>query len=130
MKSKFVVLFLSALALFATAQAAEKTGCQCTDCKCDKCTCGTEKPASPAAAETAKPAGNPLVGVIVDIMADKQSLLVKHEEIPGVMRAMTMLLRVDEAGLKAAVKGAPVTGTLIRREKIWWLDDVKVAGKE
>lgn len=112
-------------------------GCKCCVGK-DVCCCHAEEApttAAPApkpapAPESAASAGHPLVGVIVDVMPDRQALLVKHEEIPGVMRAMTMLLRVDEAGLKAAVKGAPVTGLLVRREKIWWLDAVKVTASK
>lgn len=112
-------------------------GCKCCIGK-DVCCCHAEEAATTAAPapkptpapESTASAGHPLVGVIVDVMPDRQALLVKHEEIPGVMRAMTMLLRVDEAGLKAAVKGAPVTGLLVRREKIWWLDAVKVTASK
>jgi len=36
------------------------------------------------------PRRHPIKGVIVDVRTDRQALPVKHEAIPGVMRAMTM----------------------------------------
>jgi Cu/Ag efflux protein CusF len=75
----------------------------------------------------AAPARHPLKGVIVDVVADKTSLLVKHEEIPGVMRAMTMLLKVTESELKSVQKGQAVTGLLVRKPDGWWLEEVKAA---
>lgn len=59
----------------------------------------------------------PLQGVIVDILADQSALLVKHEEIPGFMPAMTMLFKVDAVTLKAAQKDQAITGTLVQRER-------------
>ena len=120
------------IAFAGETKAANSKNCGCKCCVGKEvCCCHVEdEPAAtpPAAvsAEKEKPAGHPLTGVIVDIMADRQALLVKHEEIPGVMKAMTMLLRVDEAALKSATKNAPVTGQLVRRGAVWWLDDVKV----
>lgn len=69
----------------------------------------------------------PLKGVVVDILADQSSLLVKHEEIPGYMMAMTMMFKVDDATLKAATKGQAITGTLVERDDGFWLEDVKPA---
>lgn len=85
--------------------------------------------AAEAATETAaKPAaGHPLRGVIVAVLAEKSSLLVKHEEIPGVMRAMTMLLKVDADTLAAARKDQAITATLLKKPDGWWLQDVKPA---
>ena len=74
---------------------------------------------------TAQPVGHPLRGVIVDVLAAKQALLVKHEEIPGVMRAMTMMLKVDAPTLAAAKKGESITATLVRKDDGWWLENVK-----
>ena len=94
--------------------------------------CATPPAAAPAAtteaAETtaAKPAeGHPLRGVIVGVLAERSSLLVKHEEIPGVMRAMTMLLKVDADTLAAAKKDQAITATLLKKADGWWLQDVK-----
>lgn len=52
--------------------------------------------------------------------------MVKHEEIPGVMRAMTMMFRVDEATLKSVQKGQSITAMMSRQADEWWLHDVKV----
>lgn len=52
--------------------------------------------------------------------------MVKHEEIPGVMRAMTMLFRVDAATLKTSEKGQAITAMMSRQSDEWWLHDVKV----
>jgi Cu/Ag efflux protein CusF len=80
-----------------------------------------------------KPAAklHPLKGVVVDVMTDKSALLVKHEEIPGVMRAMTMMFLVDAETLGRVKKGDAITGQMGRDEnKKWILRDVKVAAKE
>lgn len=76
-------------------------------------------------AEAAKP--HPLKGVITAVRPEQSALMVKHEAIPGVMRAMTMLFRVDEPTLKAAKPGQAVTGFLVREADEWWLRDVKLA---
>lgn len=94
------------------------------------------KPAQPPAShehgssspsDSAQPKGHPLKGVIVDLLAERQSLLVKHEQIPGVMRAMTMALRVDDATLAKSKKGQAITATLYRQDGEWWLRDVQPA---
>ncbi len=72
----------------------------------------------------AAPTGHPLKGVIVDIVAEKKALLVKHEEIPGVMRAMTMLLKVDAPTLASAQKGQVITATLLKKSDGWWLENI------
>jgi Cu/Ag efflux protein CusF len=77
-----------------------------------------------AAAETAK--RHPLRGVITAVHADRASIMVKHEEIPGVMRAMTMLFRVDDATLKSVRKGQTITAMMSRQADEWWLHDVKI----
>ena len=71
------------------------------------------------------PTGHPLKGVIVEVVAEKKALLVKHEEIPGVMRAMTMLLKVDAPTLAAAQKGQAITATLLKKSDGWWLENLK-----
>lgn len=86
-----------------------------------------DKPAADAkSAEAIK--RHPLKGVVTGIMADKSSLLVKHEEIPGVMRAMTMMFKVDEATLKAAKEGQAITGLMSRQGNAWVLENVQIVG--
>lgn len=84
-------------------------------------------PAAPAAKPAAAPQRHALRGVVIDVVADKSALLVKHEEIPGVMRAMTMMFKVDAATLKAVKKSDAITGLMSRRDGSWVLEDVKVA---
>jgi Cu/Ag efflux protein CusF len=87
---------------------------------CDACSMG-------GVPEVKAPARYPLKGAVVETMADQSALLVKHEEIPGVMKAMTMLLKVDAAALASVKKGDAVTGQLVRKADGWWLEEVKAA---
>lgn len=108
-----------------TAAEAGKKNCGCACCKGkDVCCCNVSSDDTATSA-----AGHPLKGVVIDVMADKKSVLVKHEEIPGVMKAMTMLLRVDEATLTAVKKGDAITARMTSEDGTWWLREVKVAGK-
>jgi Cu/Ag efflux protein CusF len=67
-----------------------------------------------------------LRGIIVAIDTNKSALRIKHEEIPGVMRAMTMQFRVDEAALQSAQVGAAITGLMSRQSDHWLLEEVKI----
>ena len=106
-RSYLALLTLGAAALMAPACA--KTG-------------GSPAAAGPAQAE---PARYPLKGVIVEVQPDQSALLVKHEDIPGLMPAMTMLFKVDAATLKTAVKGRAITATVVRRDDGFSLENVK-----
>jgi len=86
--------------------------------------------AAPAAAakKSADPAQrHPLRGVITAVDAERSVLTVKHEAIPGVMRAMTMLFRVDAATIKTAKPGQAITALMSRQRDEWWLHEVKPA---
>lgn len=107
-------------ALFADA-SAKNCGCECCQGK-EVCCCRTEAAAEPDPA----PQTHPLKGVIMGVMADKTALLVKHEEIPGVMRAMTMLFKVDPAVLQQVKRGDAIKARMSRREDGWWLTAVEV----
>ena len=85
-----------------------------------------EKSPAPAAAPAA-PKRHPLRGVITSVVADKSAFMVKHEEIPGVMRAMTMMFKVDETTFKAFKVGDALTGLMSRQGNTWVLEDVKPA---
>jgi Cu/Ag efflux protein CusF len=133
----FLALALAALAPITLRAAAEKTADKNCGCACCKgkavCCCNTEAatPASPAAANPSAPAAAPeikryaLRGVVVAVDADKSALRVKHEEIPGFMRAMTMQFKVDAPTLAAAKIGATLTGQMSRQGKDWVLEAVK-----
>lgn len=79
---------------------------------------------APKAAEAGK--RHPLKGVVTAVDADLSALRVKHEEIPGVMRAMTMLFRVDAPTLKAVKAGDAITAQMTRENGEWRLYEVKV----
>ena len=102
MKLKFVILALALLSPAAFAAAA-----------------------TPTAEKAPAPHRHPLRGVITGILADRSSLLVKHEDIRGVMRAMTMMFKVDANTLKAAKEGQALTGLMSRQNGEWILEEVK-----
>lgn len=119
MKTLRIILLLSAFSSVTALNAHEG------------CTCGSNLAAAPVAVASADaPKRHPLKGVVVSVVAEKSALLVKHEEIPGVMKAMTMLLKVDAETLKspAATKDAAITGLLVRKADGWWLEEVKTDG--
>ncbi len=93
----------------------------------DACPCPEPATVSAVPADGLK--RHPLKGVVTGVLTDRSALLVKHEEIPGVMKAMTMLLKVDEAAIKAptAREGAAITGLLVKKDDGWWLESVKPA---
>lgn len=96
--------------------------------RADAACCAAEPAApAPAAASLAAPAGHPLRGVVVAVLPEKSALLVKHEEIPGVMSAMTMLLKVDDAALASAKQDAAITATLVKKADGWWLENIAPA---
>jgi Cu/Ag efflux protein CusF len=91
-------------------------------------------PAGLAAAEGAAPKAkadaaprHAIKGVVTGHYAERQSLIIKHEEIPGVMRAMTMAFKVDEATFKAAKQGDQIAGQMSREPDGWRLHDVKLS---
>lgn len=86
-----------------------------------------EQRAEAASGDKAEPKRHPLKGVIVEVLADKQALLVKHEAIPGVMRAMTMQLKTDAETLQTVKQGQAITALLVRKADGWWIESVKPA---
>jgi len=75
--------------------------------------------------------GRPLTGRVVAVMADRGTLLVDHDEIPGYMPRMTMEFEVGPGDLALAKEGAALRATLVeaaegrfRLEAIWWQDAV------
>lgn len=85
-----------------------------------------KQPAPSGGKSTAAPQRHPLKGVVTAVDADMSALRVKHEAIPGVMRAMTMLFKVDAATLKAVKPGDAITAQLSREGNEWRLHDVQV----
>ena len=120
--TRATVSALASLALLSAARAE----CSCCALPAPAPATTTAAPAAAAPAATA-PVGHPLRGVIIEVLPEKSALLVAHEEIPGVMRAMTMLLKVNATDLAAAPKGATITATLVKKPDGWWLDSVTLA---
>lgn len=113
-------LLLTALPLLAALARPALAG--------EACCAATEPVAtSSATADAPASAGHPLRGVIVAVLPEKSALLVKHEEIPGVMSAMTMLLKVDAAALATAQKDQAITATLVKKADGWWLENLAAA---
>lgn len=85
-------------------------------------------PVVAAPAQKAPEAGkrHPLKGVVVAVDASLSALRVKHEEIPGVMRAMTMLFKVDDATLKTVKAGDEIAALMTRENGEWRLYEIKV----
>jgi uncharacterized GH25 family protein len=71
------------------------------------------------------PASHPVRGVIVSLLPDQSALLVKHEEVPGVMRAMTMLFKVEPAALTRFKTGDAIRALMSRRPDGWWLHAIE-----
>ncbi len=86
-----------------------------------------KSPAPTPAAAPAAPKRHPLRGVITSVVADKSAFMVKHEESPGVMRAMTIMFKVDATTFKAFTVGDALTGLMSRQGNTWVLEDVKPA---
>jgi hypothetical protein len=73
------------------------------------------------------PEGHAVRGRIVQLLPEQQSVLVAHEEVPGVMRAMTMAFRVDPRLLQLLRPDQEVIGRMVRRDdNRWWLFNVRV----
>lgn len=85
--------------------------------------------AAPKPAPPAEPARYPFRGTITTVFPDKATLLIKHDEIPGLMDAATMAFRVTPEDLRRVKKGQTITATLIVREDDFWLSDLKVASR-
>jgi len=69
----------------------------------------------------------PLVkGMVTRVLEDRRLVMVKHEEIPGVMRAMTMAFTVPEEVWDKLSPGVYLTGILGGGRGDWRLSDVKL----
>ena len=75
-------------------------------------------PMSPSPGTTASPAGEPgreydIRGTVTDVAADRRSVTLDHEEIPGLMAAMKMEYKVSRPEvLSGLAKGDRVRGRL------------------
>lgn len=68
-------------------------------------------------------------GVVRETRPAKSQLIVKHEEIPGYMDAMTMPFQVRDPKILESVKpGDAITFQLHVTEEDHWIDEVKIVG--
>lgn len=111
--------------------AGENNGCIACGQNRDAGCFVTDPPAALAADPVKR---HPLRGVITAVLAEKSALMVRHEQIPGVMRAMTMMFKVEPQTLPSVRQGDAITAQMSREGDDWWLRDVKVvpapAGKQ
>lgn len=121
----FLLLALLPDLLTAADVNTKNCGCECCTGK-ETCCCAPDAVAEKPAAPAEQPKSHPVKGVIMGIMADKGALLVKHEEVPGVMRAMTMMFKVEPAVLEKVKRGDAIHGLMSRRADGWWLHEVEV----
>lgn len=121
-----LALFAGSLSVAFAAEDPKNCGCACCadKPKTTACCCVAEPAAPQAAAAEVK--RHPLKGVVTSVYSDRSALMVKHEEIPGVMRAMTMLFKVDAATLGRVKQGDTVTGQMSRQGDDWVLENVQV----
>lgn len=110
----FLILIGSAVAAFASAK---NCGCDCCKGK-EVCCCHAE--------ETPADAGHPLKGVVTKVLEDRKLVMVKHEEIPGFMKAMTMAFSVPDEVWPQLKPGVALTARLHKADKGWKLTDVKI----
>ncbi|MCW5550411.1 MAG: copper-binding protein, partial [Opitutaceae bacterium] len=75
-----------------------------------------------AAAET----GHPLRGEVTRVLEDRKLVMVRHEEIPGFMRAMTMAFSVPEADWPKLTPGTFLTATMYGSRGRWRLEDITI----
>ncbi len=85
---------------------------------------GCDRREAAAAADADGARRYPLTGVVVAVDAPRRLLRVHHDEIPGLMPAMTMEFAVREGDLAAAQEGRRIRATLVRRAAEFTLENV------
>lgn len=71
----------------------------------------------------------PFHGVVMQIEWRSHQVLVQHDDIPGLMKGMTMPFTVrDTKTLRTLKVGDVISATLVKQEYTSWLEDVKVVG--
>lgn len=87
----------------------------------------------PGVACKSKPAQEryPFHGVVISIEPRGHQVLIKHDDVPGLMQGMTMPFNVRDEKVLAALKpGDILQATLVKQEYESWLDDIRVTGPD
>jgi protein SCO1/2 len=73
----------------------------------------------------------PFHGVIISADMRAHQALIKHEDVPGLMKGMTMPFIIHDEKVLAALKsGDIIQATLVKEEYEAWLEDIKVTGSD
>lgn len=89
------------------------------------------KPCLPCAEEDKNAErGYPVKGRILGTDPERNQVLLKHEAIPGVMRAMTMPFNVDPAIIGGLKRDQVILGRIEKRGREWWLFNIRILGAE
>ncbi len=74
--------------------------------------------------------GYPVKGRILGTDTERNQVLLKHDAIPGVMRAMTMPFNVDPKIVPGLKRDQVILGRIEKRGKEWWLFNIRIMGAE
>lgn len=130
LRSLLACLLLAPAALLA-ADKSKNCGCSCCKGKEVCCCHADDATAEPAKADNAPaPQLHALTGVVTKLMPDHDAVMVKHDEIPGFMRAMTMMF-VLEPGVAAKLKQGDAIKAKMGRNDAgkWFLRDVEIVAR-
>jgi Cu/Ag efflux protein CusF len=138
-QSTLLLLSLAGGLAFAVSSASAKDeacppGCDKPCCAAkadtDKACCAAKETACEggSCASGAMAGAHKLTGQIVSIDTAKRLLVVKHEEIPGVMAAMTMGFTVPECcDISTLKKGDKIVGMMVKEGDKFLLKEPKLA---
>lgn len=74
--------------------------------------------------------GYPVKGRVLGTDPERNQVLLKHDAIPGVMRAMTMPFNVDPKIVPGLKRDQVILGRIEKRGKEWWLFNIRIMGAE
>jgi protein SCO1/2 len=73
----------------------------------------------------------PFHGVIISIETRGHQALIKHDDVPGLMKGMTMPFNIRDEKVLASLKaGDIIQATLVKQEYESWLEDIKITGSD
>jgi protein SCO1 len=70
-----------------------------------------------------------VTGLVVEVKPEEKSVKIKHDEVPGYMKAMTMFFDVKDTNELAGIEaGDPVSFRMIVTETYGWIEQIKKTG--